>query len=174
MIIPNEYASELRAAKNSLAEKTKGLSPELLRLRLRAIASGGFGQVQADPLERSWAKQGLDVLEAQDGLERVAKAHAELEVSRDPRLTKAQRVLGLHKLAEEHQLLKIKLIQAAEQNHTGAAQEARKVYAERDAKAAQVVAIRAAAEERAQAMLIDNHPAVANLAAAIVARKQAI
>lgn len=170
----NEYSAELRAAKNSLAEKTKGLSPDLLRLRLRAIANGGFGQVQVDPLEQSWAKQALDVLVAQDGLGRVAKAHAELEASRDPRLTKAQRLFGLNKLEEEHNLLKIKLIQAAEQNHAGAAQEAHKVFAERDAKAAQVVAIRAAAAARAEATLIDNHPAVANLAAAIVARKQAI
>ena len=119
-------------------------------------------------------KQALDVLVAQDGLGRVARAHAELEASRDPRLTKAQRLFGLNKLEEEHNLLKIKVIQAAAQDHTGAAQEARKVHAERDAEAAQVIAIRAAAEDRAAAALIDNHPAVANLAAAIVARKQAI
>lgn len=170
----NEYSGELLAAKRRLAEKTKGLSPELLRLRLRAIANGGFGQTRPDPIEQSWATQALDVLTAQDGLERVAQAHADLEVNRDPRMSKAQRLFGLSKLEEEHSLLQIKVIQAAERNHVAAAQEARKFYAERDAQAAQVTAIREAAQERAEKILYDEHPVVADLAAAIVARRRAI
>lgn len=174
MITANDYAADMRAAKKSLSEKTQGLSPDLLRLRLRAIANGGFGTTQVDPLQRSWAKQALDALTAQDGLDRVAKAHAELEANRDPSISKAQRLFGLSSLEQEHNLLKIKLIQAAEQDHTGAAQEARKVFAERDAKEAHFLAIRQAAEARAASMLIDDHPAVANLAAAIVASKKAV
>lgn len=172
----DNYAADIRAAQRRFDEKTRGLERPLLRLRLLAMANKatGFGPSQIDPIERSWAAQALATLEAQDEMARVEKRHADLERSRDPRQSEADRLLELKALVDEHHALKIKVLAAAEQDHTLAAKEARAAYAERDARAERVTAIRSAAAAQAEATMMDDHPAVKNLAAALVEKKLAI
>lgn len=172
----DNYAAELSAAQRNFAARTKGLDPRLLRLQMIADTHkpSGFHVGQIDPLERSFAKQTLETIEARDELARLEKAHADLTATRNPRQTEADRLVALKSLADRHDLFKIKLLRAAQEDHTLAAQEAREAYAVRDADVAQTVAIRAAATARAEAAMMDSHPAVAALAAAIVAKRQAI
>lgn len=170
------YDAELRMAQRNFAERTRGLSPRLLRLQLLAMTSKptGFGPGQVDPLERSFAQQSLDILNAKDGIERVEQAHAELSGRRDARLPEGDRLIQLKALETERDMFKIRVITAAKNNHFAAADSARAAYAERDADSVRVTAIRAAAQARADATILDNDPLVANLAAVIVEGRRAI
>ena len=167
-----DSAADLRAAQRNFAARTKDLSPRLLRLQMLADINKGPGQI--DPLERSFAQQSHELLTAQDGLARVHQEHAALSANRDPRLTEANRLVGLKGLETEADMFRLKAITAAQRNHSAAADAARAAYAERDASSVQVAAIRAAAEARAEAALVEDSPLIANLAAAIVARRKAI
>ena len=171
-----DYTPDLRAAQRRFADRTKGLSPRVLRLQLLALVNRapGTGPGQVDPLEASFAKQSLDLLTAQDGLARVQQAHADLSARRGPRQSEADQLVALKGLEKEADMFRLNAITAAQRNHASAADAARAAYSERDASSAQVAAIRAAAQARADETLANNNPLIANLAAAIVARGQAI
>ena len=168
--------ADLRAAQRNFADKVRGLDPRLLRLQLLALASKqiGTGTGQVDPLTQSFAQQSLDILTAKDGIERVEQSIAELSSRRDSRLPEGDRLVQLKQLATERDMLKIKVITAAERNHASAADAARTVFAQRAAESAKVVAIRAAAEARANETMLETDPLVASLAAAIVEGRKAI
>lgn len=170
----NSFDADLRAAQRNFAERTRGLDPRLLRLQLTAFAnkSIGTGAGQVDPLTKSFAAQAIEILNAKDGIERIEQAHAEL--SRNTRLAEGDRLVQLKQLETERDMLKIRVISAAERNHSSAADAARTVFAQRDAESARVTAIRAAAEARANATMLETDPLVANLAAAIVEGRKAI
>lgn len=170
------YDADLRAAQARFAERTKGLSPRVLRLQLLALVNKtpGTGHGQVDPLELSFARQSLDLLTAQDGLTRVQQAHADLSARRAPRQSEADQLVGLKSLEREADTFRLNAITAAQRNHSAAADAARAAYAERDADSAKVTAIRAAAQARADATILDNDPLVQNLAAAIVEGRKAI
>lgn len=168
--------ADLRAAQRNFAERTRGLDARLLRLQLLAFASKqvGTGAGQVDPLTKSFAQQSLDILDAKDGIARIEQAHAELNGRRDSRLPEGDRLVQLKQLETERDMLKIKIIAAVERNHSSAADQARTAFAQRDADSARVTAIRAAAEARANATMLENDPLVANLAAALVEGRKAI
>ena len=170
------YDADLRAAQLRFAERTKGLSPRVLRLQLLALVNRapGTGPGQVDPLEQSFAKQGHDLLTAQDGLARVQQAHADLSARRGERQSEADQLVGLKQLEKEADMFRLNAITAAQHNHAPAADAARAAYAARNETSAQVASIRAQAQARAETMLAAENPLIANLAAAIVARGQAI
>lgn len=170
------YDADLRAAQLRFAERTKGLNPRVLRLQLLALVNRapGTGPGQVDPLEASFARQSWDLLTAQDGLARVQQAHADLSARRGPRQSEADQLVALKGLEREADMFRLNAINAAQRNHASAADAARAAYAVRDEKVANETAIRAEAQVRAEKTLADNNPLIANLAAAIVARGQAI
>ena len=170
------YDADLRAAQRNFADRTRGLDSRLLRLQLLALASKqiGTGTGQVDPLTKSFAEQSLDILNAKDGIERIEQTIAELSARRDSRLPEGDRLVQLKQLATERDMLKIKVIAAAERNHSSAADAARTTFAQRDAESAKVAAIRDAAEARANQTMLETDPLVANLAAAIVEGRKAI
>ena len=170
------YDADLRAAQRNFAEKVRGLDPRLMRLQLLALANKqiGTGTGQVDPLTQSFSQQALDILTAKDGIERVEQSIAELSSRRDSRLPEGDRLVQLKQLATERDMLKIKVITAAERNHASAADAARTVFAQRDAESAKVVAIRAAAQARADATILETDPLVENLANVLIEGRRAI
>lgn len=168
--------ADLRAAQRNFADRTRGLDSRLLRLQLIAFANKpiGTGAGQVDPLTKSYAEQSLAILDAKEGIERIGRAHAELSSRRDSRLAEGDRLVQLKQLETERDMLKIKVIAAAERNHSSAADAARTTFAQRDAESAKVAAIRDAAEARANAIMLETDPLVANLAAAMVEGRKAI